>query len=193
MKHQSGATLIVALIMLIVMTLGAVLSYNLSKSSLQIVGNQQAQQQTASAARQALELAISRNLFATSPTTAFGATNAVDVDLFSGSIATVTPATVPQADTKIRVQLTPQPCIRKAVEVAIVDLSDPATQACIAGATQDFGIEQGNTAKSNCVDVIWELTAQATDSVTRAAASAVQGVALRQDRSVGMRAANFCP
>lgn len=190
MKHQSGATLIVALIMLIVMTLGAVLSYNLSKSSLQIVGNQQAQQQTASAARQALELAISRNLFATSPTAAFGATNAVDVDLFSGGIA---PATAIQADTKIRVQLTPQPCIRKAVEVAIVDLSDPATQACIAGATQDFGIEQGNTAKSNCVDVIWELTAQATDSVTRAAASAVQGVALRQDRSVGMRAANFCP
>jgi Tfp pilus assembly protein PilX len=190
MKAQRGATLIVALVMLVVLTLGAVMSYNLNKSSLLIIGNQQASQATTSAARQVIERVISRDVFSSTPQASLGTSNSADVDLKSGSLTVADPSS-PISTNAVRTELTPQPCIRKALEVAIVDISDPATQACISGVGQNFGVVGANTG-SNCVDVVWEITAVASDPVTNANVTVVQGVTLRQDRSLAMKPANFC-
>lgn len=191
MIAQRGATLIVALVMLVVMTLGAVMSYNLNKSSLLIIGNQQASQATTSAARQVIERVISRDVFSIAPQASLGTSNLADVDLRSGNL-TVPQTTSPVDKNAVRTELTPPPCIRKAIEVAIVDITDPATQACVSGVGQNFGVVGANTG-SNCVDVVWEITAVASDPVSNAKATVVQGVTLRQDRSLAMKPANFCP
>ncbi|MCF8159467.1 MAG: hypothetical protein K9J76_02075 [Polaromonas sp.] len=191
MKQQRGATLIMALIMLVVMTLAAVLSYNLGKSGLQIVGNQQARQLTNSAARQAVELILTRDLFSVTPAAAFGTGNVADVDLFTGAVAPVA-STSAQSSDKVRVQLAPAPCIRRSIDVAVTDVTDPAVQACIRGVSQNFGVDQANGSGSDCIDVIWEITATASDPVTNAATTVVQGVALRQDKGAGMNLANYC-
>ncbi|MEK7736556.1 MAG: hypothetical protein AAB319_02190, partial [Pseudomonadota bacterium] len=46
LRRQRGATLVIGLIMLVLLTLMAVSSFNLGKSNLQIVGNMQFRNQT---------------------------------------------------------------------------------------------------------------------------------------------------
>ena len=58
-RAQNGATLIVALIVLTLITLLVVNAFTLSSSNLRAVGNMQARDETIAAANQALELVIS--------------------------------------------------------------------------------------------------------------------------------------
>jgi hypothetical protein len=57
--RQSGATLVVALIMLALITLLVVNAFTLSSSNLKAVGNMQARDESIAAANQALELVVS--------------------------------------------------------------------------------------------------------------------------------------
>ena len=65
-RRQSGATLIVALIMLTLITLLVVNAFTLSSSNLKAVGNMQAREESIAAANQALELVVSSS-FTTAP------------------------------------------------------------------------------------------------------------------------------
>jgi Tfp pilus assembly protein PilX len=58
-SHQRGATLLVTLIMLVVLTLFAVTAFNLSSVNLKIVGNFQSQKEADATAQQALAHIIS--------------------------------------------------------------------------------------------------------------------------------------
>jgi len=69
--RQRGATLIVSLIMLLLITLLAVSSFTLGKGNLQIVGNMQQRQQAFAAAQGAVASLISSNQFSATPTDAF--------------------------------------------------------------------------------------------------------------------------
>lgn len=65
-RGQRGMTLIVSLIMLIILTMFALSTMNLSNSNLKVVGNQQAQRAVEAAAQQALEQVVSgSNIFKT--------------------------------------------------------------------------------------------------------------------------------
>src|SRR5207302_6258410 len=68
--RQRGATLIVSLIMLLLITLLAVSSFTLGKGNLQIVGNMQQRQQAFAAAQGAVASVISSNQFSATPTDA---------------------------------------------------------------------------------------------------------------------------
>jgi Tfp pilus assembly protein PilX len=59
-QRQRGATLLVTLIMLVVLTLFAVTAFNLSSVNLRIVGNFQQQKETEAAVQQALAQVISK-------------------------------------------------------------------------------------------------------------------------------------
>ena len=59
-RRQAGATLLISLIMLVVLTLFAVAGFNLSSVNLKIAGNFQAQRAMEAAAQQAIETVISR-------------------------------------------------------------------------------------------------------------------------------------
>src|SRR5205823_12777067 len=68
LRHrQRGATMIVSLIMLLLITLLAISSFTLGKGNLQIVGNMQQRQQAFAAAQAALATVISSTQFTTTP------------------------------------------------------------------------------------------------------------------------------
>ena len=62
-NKQNGATLITALIMLVVLTLLVLSSIRASNSNLRIAGNMQMQEEAAAAVQQAIEKAISTSVF----------------------------------------------------------------------------------------------------------------------------------
>lgn len=68
-KTQRGATLITALIMLIVLTLLVVSGIRSSSTNLRIVGNMQMQEEATAAAQQAIENVLSATPFVTTPQT----------------------------------------------------------------------------------------------------------------------------
>ena len=66
-SHQHGATLIVSLIMLVVLTLLVVSGIRFSSSNMRIAGNMQAQEEAATLAQQVIEQIISNNDFTKTP------------------------------------------------------------------------------------------------------------------------------
>lgn len=181
MSHQRGATLLVALIMLVLMTLAAVMSFNIARSNSAIIGNQQAVQATTNSAKEALEEALSRTLFADTPNTPFANnTNQKTYDTNGDGVADVT------------VTMTPAPCVRL-VTILPVDPTDTTSQGCVGGALQNMGVEGAAQSGTTCADVVWELTAAATDNVTEARTTAVQGVRVRQDVNTAVNSGKYCP
>ena len=75
---QSGATLITALIMLIVLTLLVVSGIRSSSINLRIAGNMQMQEEASAAAQQAIERVISSATFDTTPQTIGNYTVTID-------------------------------------------------------------------------------------------------------------------
>ena len=68
-RAQRGMTLIVSLVMLIMLTMFAISTMNLSNSNLKVVGNQQALRAVEAAAQQALEQVLSGSTVFQSPVT----------------------------------------------------------------------------------------------------------------------------
>lgn len=169
--RQRGSTLLVGLIMLTLMTLLAITSFNLSKSNLQIVGNMQHRNESLQSAKETLEQVISKTDFTVNPAAAlFGCganTACFDVNGDGRNDVTVT--------------LTPPPCTKKStlVKNSQLDLTKAEDRGCSAGVTQNLGIAGAATGDSLCADTTWEITAVATDTATQASVTAVQGVDVR--------------
>jgi Tfp pilus assembly protein PilX len=173
LSAQRGATLLVGLVMLVVLTMFALTTFNLGKASLQIVGNMQQRNQAVSSAQGTIEEAISTTRFFQSPSLVFLPTcagaNAKCYDINGDGTADVT------------VRLTPNPfCIvAKTIPNASLDLSNAEDLGCSIGVSQSFGIVGSATGNSLCANSIWEINAVATDAVTSAKATVTQAVAVR--------------
>jgi Tfp pilus assembly protein PilX len=188
MKHlfsaQRGATLLVSLVMLVVITLFVLTTFNLGKSSLQIVGNMQQRNQAVTSAQSAIEEAISTTRFFQSPNLVFLAScagiNARCYDVNGDGKPDVT------------VTLTPVPfcIIQKTIPNASLDLSNAEDLGCSVGQSQSFGIVGSATGNSLCANSIWEINAVATDAVTQARATVTQGIAVRVSTD---NVASICP
>jgi Tfp pilus assembly protein PilX len=177
-RQQRGIVLIVCLIMLVMMTLLIVAAYNLGKSNLQSVGNMQSHNEAVAVAKSAIEEVLSTTNFATNPSVSFGTGNTKSY-------------TVNGVANAVTVTLTPQPCIKK-FKVLAADPSDAGAQGCLASVQQNFGVQDASTGGSSCVDVLWEVTAEATEAVTDAKATVVQGISIRQDAATAANTANYC-
>lgn len=172
--RQRGMTLIVALIMLVLMTLFAMTSFNIGKSSLQVVGNMQQRTQTLAAAQATLEETISQPDFAATPDNALTAP--------CGAVANTRCFDVNGSGAKdISVKLFPKPTCMSAqvVKSSSLNLTNPADLGCSKGVSQSFGIMGTASDDSLCADTMWEIFAVATDNVTQASATVVQGVTVR--------------
>lgn len=66
-RRQRGMTLIISLVMLIMLTMFAISTMNLSNSNLKVVGNQQALRAVEAAAQQALEQVVSGSAIFSAP------------------------------------------------------------------------------------------------------------------------------
>jgi len=179
MRHQQrGATLIVALILLVLLTLFAVTSFNLGKSSLQTVGNMQHRNEAIAAAQQTMEEAISTTRLFLSPANVIlngnpscnnGQANTKCIDVNGDGNADIT------------VSLTPTPTCIKAQPILNSQLNPSSANdvGCGLQTAQGFGIAGQATGNSLCADSMWEVTAVAKDNLTGAQYSVTEGIGVR--------------
>jgi Tfp pilus assembly protein PilX len=184
--RQQGATLILVLIMLIMLTLFAVSAMNTGTMNLKVVGNMQARSEALEASQWMIDSVISSTQFVTSPS------NAVPNPCGG------TPNTL-CTDVDYTTTLTPAPtCVQaRALKIGELNLATTNGLACVQGQAQGtFGVSgAAGSGDSLCASTVWEITAQTLAAGTTAATSNVnmtttQGVSV-QVKALDM-AAN-CP
>lgn len=181
--RERGATLVIALIMLVALALLAVRAFNSGTTNLRIVGNTQARQETLAAAQVAIEATISSSLFTKDPAGVAG--NPIPVDLDGDGVADYI------------VTLSPAPvCYRKKViPTAALDLAAPAfkDKNCLGSTQTDFGTDSdtatAGSTDSLCANSDWNVRAVVTDVATKASVALNQGVTVR---ILTTDADNFC-
>lgn len=178
-NNQRGITLVMSLVMLVLLTIMALSSFNIGKSSLQVVENSQQQAQAHNAAQAMLDQVVSTPTFAESPGNVLDNSNCP-----TGVVAPANSRCVDlygDGKTVIVVAMAPQPfCTQvKAIPAATLDVSNSEDAACTVEEKQNFGIDGVVSGASLCSDSMWEINAQATEPVSRARAVVTQGIAMR--------------
>ena len=176
LRRQSGSTLVVALIMLVLLTLFATSSFNTAKTNLMVVGNMQSTTEASNVAQQAIERVISTTQFITTPSNAIanpcgGTPNTLCTDINGDGITDYTTV------------LTPQPTgvyVKPITNAELVQagLTNPENLGCAAGQQQTLGVAGTATGTSLCSNTVWEIRAKATGT-TGGSSTIVQGIAIR--------------
>jgi len=170
-KGQRGATLLISLIMLVVLTLFAISAINLSSTNLNIVGNMQARMEVQSAGKQAIEQVMSS---AANFLTPAAQSIAVDInnDGTTDYTANVDKPSCFSSKGLTNAELIPAPpaTISAKDQNCISSVQDPGTGVYIANAP---------SAPSWCYDQKWEIAASVSDNRTGAQLRQHQGVSLR--------------
>ncbi|HSV54225.1 MAG TPA: pilus assembly PilX N-terminal domain-containing protein [Burkholderiaceae bacterium] len=159
--RQQGATLLVVMIFLILMSLFAVSTFTTSTGNLRVVGNMQTKQEGIAAAQQAIEFVLSSELFTTDPELV--SQSPVDVDINGdGSVDYV-------------VRMTPKPSCYRVTPVP--DCGESAPSSGGASGTLLEGISGGGAA-STCFTREWNVRAIVTDPRSGMTVAVNQGVAV---------------
>ena len=172
-RRQRGATLIIALIMLVLLTLFAVSSLNTANTNLRVVGNMQAKNEAINFAQEAIEKTISTTQFIANPANAIptpcGAANRLCGDANGDGTPEFT------------ITLVPQPrCVTVApVKNADLILTNPEDLGCASGQQQQFGVAGAVTGDSLCSQTVWEINARSVDNSSGATATVTQGLGIR--------------
>jgi Tfp pilus assembly protein PilX len=151
---QRGATLLVGMVMLVLLTLLALSAINSSTVNLKVVGNMQYQQEAMNAADAAINTVMSSSGFFSTPGTA-PTSQAVDVN--------------GDGVTDYTVDLKPPPCVLATTPIPLSQLSvtNPNDRVCMGQSNlTNTGIMGQNTgaAPSNCAKVTWQVTATVNDT-----------------------------
>ena len=176
LARQRGMTLIMALIMLVVLTMLALTSFNLGKSNLQIVSNMQHRDEAVAAAREVIEETISSTRF-------FDTRDAILSNPCGGDNNTTCIDTNGdgRADVKVKV-LTPT-CAKVApIKLDQLKLDNPAVTDdanCSLSEGQTFGMVGSANGDSLCANSVWDVHAVATDIDNQSTVEVVQGIAVR--------------
>jgi len=165
-NKQRGATLVVSLVMLVVLTLLVISAIRSSNSNLRIAGNMQFQEEAIAAAQQATEVILSSNF------TAAPAASNVSVTI---GLATYTANVLTPACSGSRPLLNTEPNIPK---------------ECISSSTaQNTGIifasAPASTGTSWCYSQQWEVQTSVSDTTTGASTTLHQGVSLNVPTGTG--------
>jgi Tfp pilus assembly protein PilX len=173
MRLQRGATLLIALIMLVLLTLFAISAFNTGTTNLKVVGNMQARSEALNVSQQAIETVISTPLFIASPANAVpnpcGAPNTLCTDIAGTGV------------TEYTTKLNPQPsCVMIApIKNEQLNLTNPEDLGCAAGQLQQFGVAGAVSGNSLCANTVWEITAETTGAATGAKVKVTQGVGVK--------------
>jgi Tfp pilus assembly protein PilX len=185
-RQQRGITLIISLIMLVLLTIMALTSFNIGKSSLQVIDNAQQQTQVLNAAQTMLNQVVSSPSFTEAPgnildnsncpAAVAAPANSRCVDLHGDGKTVIVVAMRDAMGPKqpYCVQATPVPA-------TALNLSTQSSEdwGCTVAIRTEHGIEGLETGDSLCADSMWELNAQAREPVSSATAVVTQGVAMR--------------
>lgn len=175
--RQRGATLLVSLIMLLLITLLAVSSFTLAKGNLQIVGNMQQRNQAFGAAQAAVASVISSTQFTVTPTNSIPA-NAVPVYCVAAANTTCSDVNGDAAP-DINVLVTPTCDSIQPISVTQLDYTNANDAGCLIGTQQNFGVAGSTNNNSMCSNSVWDIQASATDQKSGANYVVDQGVAVR--------------
>lgn len=170
-RRQRGATLLVGMVMLVLLTLLALSAVNSSTVNLKVVGNMQYQQEAMNAANAALNAVMSSGNNFSNPG---AAPTSQAVDVTGDGVADYT------------VALT-QPCILATTSIPVSQLSvnNANDLKCLSSSTlKNTGIGSQNTgaALSDCARVTWQVTAAVNDPITHANVQLVEAAHQRMDR-----------
>lgn len=170
---QRGATLVVGLIMLVLLTLLGISAVNTSSSYFKVIGNMQYQAEASAAVQSAMNQVLSHGNYFTDPTTAPSSIG-VDINGDANSDYTVTIV---------------RPCLLSAITITISELSPENSDdlKCLGSAVgRNTGVMGQNTgaAASDCSRVTWRVTATVSDPLTRATAQLTEGASVRMDRTL---------
>jgi len=182
LRRESGATLMVTLIMLIMLTLFAISAMNTSLMNLRMTGNMQARNEALDATMRGIETAISTTRFIEFPTD-------VIVGPCSGANTVCTDLNGDGAP-ELLTALTPNPeCVQaKVTKVSELSITAPTSEdvACLQAQQQGtFGVTGAATmGDSLCGQTTWNITARTTTFGVPVAQSdvnytAVQGIGVR--------------
>jgi hypothetical protein len=167
-RKQNGATLLIAMIFLVLLTLIVISAIKATNVNTRVVGNMQMLKETEAAAQVAIETVISTN-FTTAP-----AAQTVTVDINDSGKASSTYTVNVPAPTCVSV---------KPISVAQLDVGNPSDIPCfVSGASQNTGIIGGASTSGNslCASTVWDVSATATaPSVSTTSSTTHQGVAVR--------------
>lgn len=180
-RRQRGTTLIVALIMLVLMTLFAVSSFNTANTNLKVVGNMQQKNEALNAAQAAIESVISTPQFIANPANAVltpcGSANTLCTDVTGDGVADFTTTLVgpdyptgPHQPTCVTV---------RPIKNEELVLSNPEDLGCSSGQQQQFGVAGAVTGDSLCANTVWEVRARTVSSSSGATVLVTQGVGVR--------------
>ncbi len=176
-RGARGMTLLVAMIMLVLLTMLALTSFNVGKSNLQIVNNMQSRDEAIGAANEVTDEAISSVKFYETPENALrnpcGAANVRCIDINSdGAVDTTVTLATPK-------------CVKlQHVARGSLNLATESGRGCSVGDQQGlFGMENNGTGDSRCSDSVWNIVATVTDTQNESTAvEVVTGVAVRVPR-----------
>lgn len=170
--RQRGATLIVTLIFLMVMSLLSVTLFNMTATNTRITGNAQVRSEALSAAQVALASTISNTQFASNPALIAATPFPVDVD--------------GDGKNDYSVKRDPQPkCNKvKTIKANELDPAIPADLACMGSASAtnsgiDSALTGSSTGDSMCANSEWNIRASVADPASQVEVAINQGVSLR--------------
>lgn len=181
-KRSKGIVLLQSMILMIMLFLIAIASFNMGRQNTIVAGNMQHKAEVLTAANQAVEEVISATTFIDNPDAALsGNTATYDVNGDGNDDITVT--------------LSPRPCVKKAqtIKNSELDLTNANDLACTLGASQNLGVEGATSGNSLCVNSIWEITAVAEDLATGGQVEVTTGVGVRISADNAENTANMCP
>ena len=173
MNRQRGATLMIALIMLVLLTLFALSAMNTGTTNLKIVGNMQSRAEAFDASQQAIETVISSPGFISNPANAVlnacGAPNTLCTDVNGDGTPDYT------------TRLTPTPaCVAvRTIKVNELNLANADDLGCTQQQAQTFGVVGAGNSDSLCANTVWEITAATTSSSNGATSTVTQGIGAR--------------
>lgn len=187
LHRQQGMTLFMSMIMLVVLTLLALSSFNVSQSNMQVVNNMQQRDASLYAARSVIEEVISGTRFMNTPTRTLPAQEGCGNGVENTRCLDVNQ----DGSNDITVRITEPPtCVKvKSVKNSTLDLKTEQLN-CALGASQTPGVVGSSSGNSLCSDSIWEIQAQAKDDLSAATATVTQGVAVMTDSDT---IRNSCP
>jgi Tfp pilus assembly protein PilX len=192
-NRQQGATLLVAMIMLIMLTLFALSAMNTSIVNLRMVGSMQYRQEALDATQRTIEAAISTTRFVDFPA------DAIDADC--GTPNTMCTDVNGDGVDDLITTLTPNPfCIQaKISKISELTILTPKSEdvACLQAQQQGtFGVQgAASTGDSLCGQTAWSIGAQ---TVQKGATAATSDVVYNSTQGIGVRVpalavASACP
>lgn len=159
-SRQDGATLVVALIFLVLMSLFAINAFLGSSTNLRVVGNMQARKEATDAAQAAIEQVISSNGFASTPN------SVIEVEIDKDKYTVTTSAR----------------CYRvRPVKNSEINPLGPDGICVRSSGAGGAEVPEGVVLSDNsfCSDAEWDITATATTARTNVSVTLNQGIGIR--------------